>query len=458
MIDTFIQQEQQRLNINLHYTLTHEAQDQFSYRADHNNLYVKANNKRSVLYALYDYYRNPQAVSERKVARFARRGNIYEVINDTDYLKKQIQWGIEHYHNEIFFTFFLWDEVKNEIEEALIKRDYEVTLGGHSLKYLLADEIDIHEVDNQNISIFKDEKLQATIIDKVLQTCKNSPIIKRISLWPEDLAINTDDGVEFMQNYIKFLSRLQKELVQENLNVEVEHIVYNAGLSWQMLEKPAELKDNAGLNTLFAYWGRDYSQTITNPLDQSQDRANQALQAWLEITPNLTVLEYYSDVFMQSELYPHLTNRIADDLNYYEKAGVSGILNLCVPYFTGKHFEELKSVFDYQQAHQLNNLVYSQLAFDSSYKLSLTENDQKMLDIYEKTLSYLSHYNQQLFPQRLTDVDSKTDPVLRKRIIDDLQICLARLQTLSFEAQTLQNDLELAILILKKYLASWQDK
>lgn len=456
MIDTFIQQEQQRLNINLHYTLKKNKKDQFSYHADQNNLYVTANNKRSVLYALYDYYRHPQEVSALKVARFDRRGNIYEVINDTDYLKKQIQWGIEHYHNEIFFTFFLWDEVKAAIEDELIKRDYEVTLGGHSLKYLLADEVDINEVDNQNISIFKDERLQAIIIDKVLQICKTSPIIKRISLWPEDLAINTDDGVEFMQNYIKFLSRLQKELKLENLNVEVEHIVYNAGLSWQMLEKPVSLKDNEGLNTLFAYWGRNYHQKIEDQLDENQTRANDALRSWLKTAPHLTVLEYYSDVFMQSELYPHLLDRIEDDLKYYEKAGVFGVLNLCVPYFTGKHFEELKSVFDYQQAHQLNNLVYSQLAFHGSFKLNLSEKDYESLSIYEQTLSYLSRYNQKLFPKRLTDVDLEVDLVTRQTIIDDLEICLSRIQTLKFSDSSLQRDLEITILILKKYLASWQ--
>ena len=456
MIDAFIQKEQQRLEINLNYEITSATQDGFSYHANDQTLFVKAHNKRSVLYALYEYYREPKKQSEMKIARFQRRGNVYEVINDIDYLKKQIQWGTEYYHNEIFFTFFLWDEVKEDLKEELQKRDYEITLGGHSLKYLLANQIDIQAMTNQNISIFKDQKLQNIIISKVIETCQDCNQITRISLWPEDLSINQGDGDQFMYHYLQFLETLQKALDKEKLNVEVEHIVYNAGLSWEMLEKPKGLKSNHHLNTLYAYWGRNYSQSIQTKTNPNQERANKALDDWVHLSKSVTVLEYYSDVFMQSELYPHMPQRIESDLKEYELKKVSGILNLHVPYFTGKHFELFKDKFSYQAIHHINNLVYSQLAFNKTYSLPYDKEDCETLEIYGQTLSYLSRYNQFLFPFRLTDVQKPQSNEVKEELTENLMICKKRLESLSFNDPILQKDLELSIHIIAVYLKSWQ--
>lgn len=454
MIKTFIKDQAMDLNIDLDYTIEAKDDDGFSYELIDEKLVVKANNHRSVLFALYDYSRENKNRSQKIEARFKRRGTIYEVINDIPYLKSQIDLGTQYYHNEIFFTFFLWDEVKESLKEDLLKRDYNVTLGGHSLKFLLSDEIDIDAVDNKNVSIFKDETLQQVIINKVIYYCKDFRNINRISLWPEDLSINKADKDVFMLSYLTFLHKLQTALDQENLSVHVEHIVYNAGLSWEMLEKPTSIHDNKDLNTLYAYWGRDYSVDIQSG-EANQLRANQALQDWVKVSKGLCVLEYYSDIFMLSEIYPPLLTRIASDLKFYEKQGAEGLLNLHVPYFTGKHFEKLKTQFDYQKAHQMNSIYVSKLSFDASLSMDFSQADKESLAAFEKALAPLSRFNQMLFPDRITDVNKHTDHALINEIQVSLKTAQKDLEVIAFKDPTLQKDLEMRKEIIQIYAQDW---
>ena len=60
-----------------------------------------------------------------------------ETINDPGYINSLIDWGVKNGQNEYFFTFFLWDEIKSYVAPELQKRNVDVTLGGHSLSYLL---------------------------------------------------------------------------------------------------------------------------------------------------------------------------------------------------------------------------------------------------------------------------------------------------------------------------------
>ena len=55
------------------------------------------------------------------------------------YINSLIDWGVKNGQNEYFFTFFLWDDIKSYVTPALQKRDVQVTLGGHSLSYLLKE-------------------------------------------------------------------------------------------------------------------------------------------------------------------------------------------------------------------------------------------------------------------------------------------------------------------------------
>ena len=126
---------------------------------------------------------------------FARRGNIIETINDPGYINSLIDWGVKNGQNEYFFTFFLWDEIKSYVTPALRKRDVQVTLGGHSLSYLLKE---IQKDTNENM-LKQEEKLkffaentylQDKVIQKIVAICLENKVITRISLWPEDIGID----------------------------------------------------------------------------------------------------------------------------------------------------------------------------------------------------------------------------------------------------------------------------
>lgn len=378
---------------------------------------IEAGNERGLLYGVYTYAKTSLGMNfdrigfeemgtptsyqeETYVPRFTRRGNIFEVINDTEYLLKQIDHNAKHGHNEMFFTFFLYDEVKDEIKSALQKRDFKVTLGGHSLKWLIEPILELAKNEDDNLSFYKDEKLMMYIIERIVKMCKEDELISRISLWPQDIGIPESRGQEFMQLYIDFNVQLKKHLRKENLDVAVEFIVYNAGLNWEMLDYYDVITVDEDLDILYAYWGRDYSQ----PLNVT--RAVEALQSWLKVS-EVTVLEYYSDFFMLSELYPPLTNRIGLDATMYEELGVKGLLNLVVPLLQSRTSNHYAAKYDYKMYHQMNNNVYSEAVWHPT--------DYDISDL-EAKLAAVTRYNRPYFPKRLVDLE--LDETMKNELIE----------------------------------------
>ena len=81
-------------------------------------------------------------------------------------------------------------------------------------------------------------------------------------MWPEDIGIDEKNAADFYRTYIRFTEKLKEALDKEGLHVEVEYIVYNAGLSWNMLERENQTEASDQVDALYAYWGRDYSSSI----------------------------------------------------------------------------------------------------------------------------------------------------------------------------------------------------
>lgn len=255
--------------------------------------------ERSVLYGVYHlcekklgyswvHLNEHKGVHQHKAAasiqhpRFSRRGNIIETIDDPIYINRLIDWGAKNGMNEFFFTFFLWDKVEKYIENDLVKRSMHVTLGGHSLSFLLNDD------KNQATHFLKDLNSQETVIKRIHDICSASPVVTRISLWPEDVGIQQDDYASFMPAYIKFTEKLKSSL--KDLQVEVEHIVYNAGLEWNMLERNEDTEASGKVDVLYAYWGRDYSDSIHSGREE-QSRATDSLLDWRKEAGIKTQLE-----------------------------------------------------------------------------------------------------------------------------------------------------------------------
>ncbi|MEK4523727.1 alpha-glucuronidase family glycosyl hydrolase [Psychrobacillus sp. FSL W7-1493] len=423
--------------------------DGYSIVKQGHNTWIIGEEPRSVLYGIYKYcemylgYRWTQLDQEEIVLAplqeqgelstfnptFQRRGNIIETIDDSTFINSLIDWGVKNGHNEYFFTFFLWEKVKRYVAPTLKRRGVKVTLGGHSLQFIL-NEIGIQSGKQENIQFFtRDKEIQEKVIQKIVAICKENEVISRISLWPEDVGIGEKNASDFMSSYILFTENLNKYLKRSGLQVEVEHIVYNAGLSWSMLEREKNTNVSSEANILFAYWGRNYAESIESQ-EINQQRASHALKDWnaqaAQNGRNLTVLEYYSDHFMLSELFPPLARRIDEDLRSYQHQNVSGILNLIVPPHMKDHSSELDKSYPWKWVQHFNNYIYTKLVWGQSLSEALeqyfqiyTSDSTQIKETFlflEEIISPHTKWNVPLFPARVVDPEKVTDMAERQEV------------------------------------------
>lgn len=420
--------------------------------------WIMGNEPRSILYGVYSYCQdvygyqwvdlNRETIDDTMVIHhekryihepnFKRRGNVLETINDPEYINALIDWGVKNGHNEFFFTFFLWDEMKPYIYKALKKRDVRVTLGGHSLSYIL-EEIITHssakglEQDEKLQFFAKDNLLQRKVIKNIVERCKNDSMVQRISLWPEDIGIDAKNANSFMTTYIQFTEKLKEALDNAHLPVETEHIVYNAELSWEMLERDKNTTVSSAANILYAFWGRDYSKNIHSD-SQEQKRSLDALKDWSyqakTVNTDVTVFEYYSDHFMLTELFPPLIYRIKEDLHNYKQLGISGMLNLIVPKHHKQIHKEIDEHYPWKWIHHLNNYIFARLAwgmeFDQiiesyfSFFKSEKSDFQKKMQQLEQLISQHTKWNFRLFPARIVDPEKRKNNTESNGIVNYL--------------------------------------
>ncbi|MHC8517224.1 alpha-glucuronidase family glycosyl hydrolase [Sporosarcina sp. ITBMC105] len=423
--------------------------DGFALFKSSNDVWIIGNEARSILYGVYMYcrirfgYEWTRLDEERIVDKdiptheqlyihepmFARRGNIIETINDPNYINALIDWGVKNGQNEYFFTFFLWNDIKSYVSSTLRKRNVHVTLGGHSLSFLL-NEIQEKTSDselkqNDKLKFFAENtKLQDKVIQKIVDICMENEVITRVSLWPEDIGIDEKNGSEFLPTYIRFTEKLKEALQKNKSQVGVEYIVYNAGLSWNMLERKEQMESSYHVDVLYAFWGRDYSTSIDSN-EPKQKRAYETLQDWnkeaIKKGRSLTVLEYYSDHFMLSELFPPLLTRIQQDLHDYKKLNIQGVLNLIVPTHQKRKHPEIEENYPWKWIHHLNNYLYARIAWGEEYKVVVKEyfnvlNEdkeafQQMFIELEKLISQHTKWNAPLFPARLVDPEKVQDRI-----------------------------------------------
>lgn len=421
---------------------TYLTADCFEIEQDGADYIIAGGNDRALLYGVYrflekveglvffDLYK-PQHIAPEGIddvvigkPKFTRRGNVFETIHDVPFLKAMLDVGAKNGLNELFFTFFLWDEVKAELLPEIEKRGIDITLGGHSLRYLIAkargaevagkDAIDgavndligeeteftsAHALKNHDF--LQDEAQQQAVIDLIVDYCKQEPVIRRISLWPEDVGAKGAEAEQFLTRYMYFTERLQQALAAAGLDVAAEHIVYNAGLSWEMLERNGQQPSEADI--LYAYWGRDYTEGYDNERDA---RAWQSLVDWRAASnKGLTIFEYYSDHFMLSELFPLLFGRMKSDIQHYKKAGCDGMLNLVVPLHVVAKAQPHMADYDYQQYQQLNNIVFARELWEGQHTLMylLDEQMQQLALQLELIVGQNSRYNAQFFPSRVVE-------------------------------------------------------
>lgn len=369
--------------------------------------------------------------------RMERRGFVFETINEPQYLKEMIHWFGFNKINEMFFTFSLWDQVADEIAPELTKRGIMVTLGGHSMKFFLnkeEDRVPNTEADHPYTAKaqlnFRDSEWQTPFLQDLVEYCQTVPNLTRISLWPEDIADRQTEG--FLEYYVQFTEKLKACLYSSGLEVEVEHIAYNAGLAWNMLER-SEAQPSGEVDTLFAFWGRDYRYGYDNSPHESDHRAKEALEDWaheIKCTGRkLTIFEYYSDHFMLSNLFPFLPQQILKDIAYYEKQNVLGIVNLVVPY-------RGVDPYSWKWVHGFNSYVFCKALWSDNLEEILTDyysfypereraSVKALFEVIEDKLTCITSWNFPLFPARVVDPDkafaSKTQKEMVLTTLEDIR-------------------------------------
>lgn len=431
---------------------------------------IRGNTSRALLYGVYKLIEKVEGLvfldleKDKKIdiqgltntyegkPKFSRRGNVFETIDDIPFLKRMLDVGTKNGLNEVFFTFFLWDEVKEALLPEIKKRGIDVTLGGHSLRYLLAkangvsvsgkaaadgavndlvgEETEFTAANAlKNQDFLQDEKAQQSVIEVIVSYCEAEPVISRISLWPEDVGAKGEEAKLFLIQYMAFTEKLQQALAAAGLQVEVEHIVYNAGLSWEMLERKEQPVSSA--DVLYAYWGRNYAHSYES---QRDERAWESLMDWRRSTDKqITVFEYYSDHFMLSELFPLLFKRIVTDIEKYKEAGCDGMVNLVVPLHKIAKAQPHMEQYDYQKYQQLNNVVFARSLWEGveTVPYLLSPPMQQLAEELEHTFAQNSQCNSIFFPSRVVEAKnpeakrevlallSKMEQLLQKEQIEE---------------------------------------
>ncbi|WP_156183016.1 hypothetical protein [Mesobacillus campisalis] len=412
-------------------------------------IYILGSNPRSVLFGVYHAckklfgYKWVSFLSKEKAEcqthRFEparihsglmkRRGLVVENHDDTAFLLKLIDWAGKHYINELFFTFMLWDKVRGTVEEEIVKRGLSITLGGHSMHYLLNGTA----LSQKEQVDFTDDSWKSLIINKI-KDYDTKESINRISLWPADIGIEGEQ--HFLARYMEFTEQIQKQLPE----MEVEHIAYNAGLSWDMLELPDKLESSKTVNTLFAFWGRNYKQPFFK-----EERAYEALQKWCHSAKanqmQVTIFEYYSDHFMLGDLFPPLFYRVRDDMELYSSLGIDNMVNLIVPYVPKENANEKDNLYPWESLQLMNSYYFARTAWGDAFEdieadfysiFGKKQNEvKKVLSKMESVLSGVSKWNIPLFPQRLIDPEKMESDEKDRFVIADLKNCKKEIETLA---------------------------
>ena len=406
--------------------------DEFVLFRTEETLYIIGQTSRAVLFGVYHYFEMTQGINwgipaenptvssttmklgigeiKHIVPKLERRGFVVETIDELNFIIPLIDWLAKNKINELFLTFTLWDKVRFHITDMLLDRGIELTLGGHSasffFKMIMSNDESKKQIDYTDLS------WQKPFIKQVISYCQFIKPLKRISLWPEDIKQQTDPN--FLTHYIHFTEQLKSAFVDLQLPIEVEHIAYNAGLAWDMLERNGQATSNE-IDTLYAYWGRDYTEDFTFNSNPHSRRAYEALQDWKAQTAEkqrkLTIFEYYSDHFMLTPLFPMLAKRIESDINHYVSEHVYGMTNLIVP-CPEKHY-------NYQWNQYFNSYVFAQLLWDKSlediiiryccyFPVELQRIFLEWVSECERLITPLTKWNVPLFPAGAGDVEKIT--------------------------------------------------
>ncbi len=428
--------------------------DGFSIAVDDNNIYLIGLNERSVLFAVYTYlekyigfswphvgedvYSNksivyPSTAKEDFKPDFFDRGfNLETGFTDDDMLSF-VDWIAKNRMNTVAIPFHCWDKFKDIVSQQIIKRGIKLVLSGHSYFKFLPKEkyyadnpqwyalIDGKRKETGQLC-FANKQAIDTLYKNVLDYLNQQPTVSRLSIWPADnkqlCECEQCSQFSFLENYCRFTSNLKSFLADKGYVIEVDHLAYNAALSETMLHAPDNADAHENIDTQLAFWGRNYKFPLAESPILTDQKSKDTIVNWSKLrqakSQSLYILEYYTDYWMLSPLFPPLTNVIAKDMSFYKSIGVQGMYSLCVGcsfgFFKGKGYP-------WQWRQGLNMYVFAKACWDSNldvdavsdayftdYYGEYAQEATKIFKILEQNLPSLTSCNIPLFRLRFVDI------------------------------------------------------
>lgn len=430
-----------------------EDEDRFSIAPTEYGLEIFGSNSRSLLFGVYAFLKRyfgcrwyapgeeipPQGKHIcirqdrvwRETASFPRR---YVSVDNNEFplslARRMVDWAPRNMIGEISFTVPAWERCRAALEPEMEKRGLALALSGHSMTTFIPKSnftthpewfavINGSRCDKGQYC-FSNPSFRRALAQRAAALIGRAPALRRISFWAEDTSLVCECPVcrknGFLKSYIACINETARLLKRDNPRVEVDFLAYNAGLSWKMLE-PAPALNCPHASLEIAYWGRDYRYGLSDSKLSADRRAERCMRQWRKQTAvSLSVLEYYTDIWMLTHLIPPLPRRIARDCKAYGRLGCDGLgtLHCIVPAGMNDHsrsidrFEPLAypnlyffAVFAWNPRQSVRRALqdYARNRFGTDAGLCLG-----YMEFLEKLLPEIISFNQTLFRLRFVDL------------------------------------------------------
>lgn len=347
-------------------------------------------------------------------------------------MKRFIAWAPRNTIGDITISFDAWAAWKEALIPELSKRGLGVILSGHGLDTFVPRTdamLRRHprwfaKIGGTRVArgqyCFSSSEFRRHLAQQMTAFVRANRAVSRLSIWAEDTALNCEcracRETGFLKSFIRSMNEVAAAVAASPRGVAVDFLAYNAALAWDMLEPVKGLQLDA-CGTQIAYWGRDYRYGLQESRLAADRRGLRSMRAWRKITPGtVSILEYYTDIWMLTHLIPPMPRRIARDCAAFAEMGVDSVGTLiCLAVPTMRCRGNLLDRFAAQTYPNLyffaasawnarlpvNALLqdYADKRFGKDASLCLG-----YLRELEKTLPEITSFNQSMFRLRFVDI------------------------------------------------------
>jgi len=393
--------------------------DKFMIKRVRDNILLNGNNKRGVLYAVYNLLESCAGISfaladneyvpessavplpDNDVIEQAHLAN-REVVghpSDTSENIKRIDYLVKNLGNSIQFTLSYWKENREAISAEIMKRGLDVTIGGHIYSEFLPEKeyFDKHpewfpEINGVRTrgteQICYSSKGVDILVEHIVLGFKEcwTEGIRRFSLWYGDNALfcscENCRQHTFYDHYMQLVSYIKKELEKAGIiSVALDFVIYNSDNEHKSdltLLSPNFTKRPDNINIFYSYWGRDYSQPLADSISPYDIHSYACLKEWCRLFKSADnysrVGEYYADSNQLTAMAPVIPDRIKDDILTYKNVGIDG-MHVCIHLWWSPH-----ATYPMFWVMSFNLFAYLRFAWD--HNLSTSNLFQPMLKKY----------------------------------------------------------------------------